>query len=548
MNKNRLLQQMIDYSTLQSLFESFHALCGVPLTITDIDGNLLYTPNGDLLAAGGIRVCTHYHRQCEQTKKNCIISDIYLSRLIKSGEKHAIYKCLNGLVDLAVPIHFEGELIGNLFSGQFFMEKPDMNYYESLADKYSFDKTDYLQQIAKVQLFDQEKVNHIIQFLKALARQISDSFHQYQHLVKPIRLRSSFMNLPNVGKKRNEILTTTLLSLQDYIYSLNVDDCFESYYTPFKVGLLEDHYDNIKGRHYSELHIGETLKQKLGKALKRTKKERKAVNFNFSLHKNGHLEQYKATVSCRRDAFNHFGGSTLHIRNITYEANAFEDIKKLMHIIDHSPVAIVITNDKAEIEYVNECFVKNSGYSREEVMGKNPRFLKSGATPQSTYDNLWQKISHGESWNGCFQNKRKDGSFFSERCMISPFFSDGTISHFVAIKEDITEKLILEKELLRYKNKLEERVVEKSKALQQSQHDYKEIVEHLTGIIWEVDMKGYIRFASPNISRFSEFSSDELIGQSIATLFDPELHGKLFDFIAHFPNEPKEFSDFELFP
>jgi PAS domain S-box-containing protein len=101
----------------------------------------------------------------------------------------------------------------------------------------------------------------------------------------------------------------------------------------------------------------------------------------------------------------------------------------------------VITDLKANIEYVNEAFVRNTGYSREEVIGRNPRILHTGKTPQTIYDELWRTITTGQSWKGDLYNRRKDGSEYVEHTIITPIRqADGRITHYVAVKEDVTEK------------------------------------------------------------------------------------------------------------
>jgi two-component system sensor histidine kinase/response regulator len=118
-----------------------------------------------------------------------------------------------------------------------------------------------------------------------------------------------------------------------------------------------------------------------------------------------------------------------------------EDLRKLSLAVEQSPESIVITNVDARIEYVNDAFVNTTGYSREEVIGKNPRVLHSGNTPAGTYESMWAALSQGQPWKGEFHNKRKDGSEYIEFAIITPLRQpDGTISHYVAIKEDITEK------------------------------------------------------------------------------------------------------------
>ncbi len=127
---------------------------------------------------------------------------------------------------------------------------------------------------------------------------------------------------------------------------------------------------------------------------------------------------------------------------------ADEEMRKLLIAVEQSPVSIVITDANGAIEYINPKFTELTGYSKDEVLGQNPRLLKSGKQSQEFYVILWQTIKSGKVWRGVLQNQKKDGSLFSERTMISPVMDEaGTITRFVAIKEDITERLKLEDQL-----------------------------------------------------------------------------------------------------
>ena len=128
---------------------------------------------------------------------------------------------------------------------------------------------------------------------------------------------------------------------------------------------------------------------------------------------------------------------------------------QLSRAIEQSPVSVVITDLKGTIEYVNPKFCALTGYSKEEAIGQNPRILKSGDIPPETYKAMWQAIVGGQEWRCEFHNKRKDGTHFWETAFISGIRDkDGTISHFLAVKEDITEKRALETQL-RQAQKLE---------------------------------------------------------------------------------------------
>ncbi|NWG30461.1 MAG: PAS domain S-box protein [Rhodocyclaceae bacterium] len=111
----------------------------------------------------------------------------------------------------------------------------------------------------------------------------------------------------------------------------------------------------------------------------------------------------------------------------------------LMHALEQSPATIIVTDSEGRIVYANPKFVSTTGYRVEEVVGQTPRLLKSGETSQEEYRRLWKTIKAGREWRGIFHNRRKDGSLYWERASISPVHdAKGRITHFMAVKEDIT--------------------------------------------------------------------------------------------------------------
>lgn len=134
-----------------------------------------------------------------------------------------------------------------------------------------------------------------------------------------------------------------------------------------------------------------------------------------------------------------------------------EETLKLSTAVIQSPNSVVITNINGSIEYVNPKFTEVSGYSIEEVKGKNPRFLKSGAHDNLFYQKLWETILAKKVWQGEIKNKKKNGELYWENVIISPIINDNdTITHFVSIKEDVTEKKKMIEELIDAKEKAEE--------------------------------------------------------------------------------------------
>jgi len=146
-----------------------------------------------------------------------------------------------------------------------------------------------------------------------------------------------------------------------------------------------------------------------------------------------------------------------------------QQLRKLVHAVEQSPENIVITDLDGNIEYVNESFERNTGYRFAEIRGDNPRFLQSGKTPNATYRDMWMAIKNGDSWSGEFYNRRKDGSEFVEFARVTPLRQDnGQISHFVAVKEDITEKKRLSEELDNYRHNLEQLVRDRTAQLEEA--------------------------------------------------------------------------------
>lgn len=143
------------------------------------------------------------------------------------------------------------------------------------------------------------------------------------------------------------------------------------------------------------------------------------------------------------------------LRDVTAQRRAEGELRKLFQAIEQSPASVVITNVNGRIEYVNPKFTEATGYTYAEAAGKNPRILKSGDTNTLEYKKLWETISAGQVWRGEFHNKRKNGELFWELASIAPVRdARGNVTHYVAVKEDITDRKATE-DRLRQAQKME---------------------------------------------------------------------------------------------
>ena len=158
--------------------------------------------------------------------------------------------------------------------------------------------------------------------------------------------------------------------------------------------------------------------------------------------------------------------------DITERRLAEDKLRKLSRAIEQSPVTVMITDVQGKIEYVNPKFSQVSGYSSDEVMGRSPSILKSGNHDVDFYKEMWSTILQGDEWRGEFHNRRKDGQLYWELATISPLRNrDGKTTHFIAIKEDITERKKAEAELRRAKEEAEAANRAKSDFLSHMSHE-----------------------------------------------------------------------------
>lgn len=137
------------------------------------------------------------------------------------------------------------------------------------------------------------------------------------------------------------------------------------------------------------------------------------------------------------------------VRDISERKKAEEERTRLSQLVEQAVESVVITDTEGKIIYVNHAFEEVSGYKREEVLGKNPRILKSGKQDPAFYSEMWGTISKGQTWRGRLINQRKDGTLFEEEAILSPVRdTSGAIVSFAALKRDITKQMEMEQQLL----------------------------------------------------------------------------------------------------
>ena len=200
-----------------------------------------------------------------------------------------------------------------------------------------------------------------------------------------------------------------------------------------------------------------------------------------------------------------------HIEDITESKAVNARLIQLSRAVEQSPASVIITDTDGNIEYVNPKFTATTGYEVEEVLGKNPRILKSGSQSKDYYRELWKTISNGQEWTGELQNRKKSGEIFWESASIPPITSEGgTITHYLAVKEDITQRKLAD-EILRI-----------------SEERFRKISGASLDAIVLIKGDGTITFWNEAAVRIFGYTREEILGQNALEVLTPARHLETF--------------------
>lgn len=253
-------------------------------------------------------------------------------------------------------------------------------------------------------------------------------------------------------KEQNEKLNALISTMPDLIFIISRDGVYEEVYLNSFEGILAPP-EHIIGKKITDIFDQELTKYHLEEihACIATNKVRTYHYFTDLPHGKQYWEARIAPLGQDR--------IVAIVRDFTDKKAKDDEIKKLSLAVEQSPVLIEITDLDANIEYVNPAFIETTGYSLEELIGQNPRLLKSGTTPPSVYEDLWDTITKGQKWQGEWINKKKNGELYWESVSVSPIFNEaGKITNYVAVKQDITQKKKWQDEILELNTNLEGKI------------------------------------------------------------------------------------------
>jgi len=223
----------------------------------------------------------------------------------------------------------------------------------------------------------------------------------------------------------------------------------------------------------------------------------------FNKKKNGEKYWERAVISPVYDDGNNISHFIAFRDDITEEKQKTEKLNKLSHIVEESPISILVTDSSGTIEYANRSLLETSGYSLDEVIGGNANMFKSGESPEKHYENLWNRITAGHDWRGTFHNKRKNGELYWESVLITSVINEeGNVINYVALKENISEKKQLESTLIDH-----ERLI-------------RSVVNNLNDGLIIANVDGNIQLFNHGAEKIFGCKAEEVMDKPVAVLMD----------------------------
>ena len=315
-------------------------------------------------------------------------------------------------------------------------------------------------------------------------------------------LLSGFNNLLDVLGKREAQLRALLHTIPDLIWLkdthgvfMSCNSAFERFYGAKEADIVgKTDYDFVDKQQADSFRENDRKAMLANKALSNEEW--------FTFADDGYRGLFETVKTPLTDASGRVIGVLGISRDITERKATELKLRMLSTAIEQSPTSVAITNIAAQIEYINSAFTKEAGYTLDEVLGKNPRVLQSGMTDAKVYEDMWSKLTRGESWQGEFVNKRKNGEIFYEEAYISPIQDDtGKTSHYVAVELDVTSRKQAER------------------ALRESNKKMDSLLQSLAEGAYGVDTHGNCTFVNNSFLRILGYETeDEVVGKHIHEL------------------------------
>jgi hypothetical protein len=488
---------LVATSELRALCESFTAFTGAVMAILDLEGNVL-------VATGWQDICTRFHRVNPATAQRCRTSDTVLAGQLKTGQPYNVYKCANGLVDVAVPIMIGDQHVGNFFTGQFFFEKPDTEYFERQAREFGFERRSYLAALARAPVFSEEKVRGMMDFFTRLTHLIGDMGQHRLDLERAnLELRQNREHLEDLVAERTLQLLLANERLQDEIdVRKQVEEALRAAKEAAEdslqnerslmAAIVESSEDAIIGKTLdgtiatwnrgAEAIFGYAASEIVGRPIdtlippERREEEKQFLAAMLAgesikhfeterICKKGHRIDVSITVSPIRDKDGRIIGASKIARDITEHKQSVVALAESRHllqtIIDTVPVRIFWKDRDFRYLGCNPAFAQDAGKTTpDEVVGRSDEQLAWAnradlyrADDQGVMESGVPKLFYDEQ-----VSTQSGGTIWVRTAKVPLRSRDSAVIGVLGLYEDITERKQVEVELEQHRHHLEDLV------------------------------------------------------------------------------------------
>jgi len=493
------LNELIDIPRLQKLLEHFYNISGMIASILDPEGNIL-------LAVGWRDICTKFHRVCPQTACRCSQSDQYFKDHLH-GQPYVLYKCLNGLMDCAVPIIVDRQHVGTFFTGQYLPETPDEEFFRLQAREFGFDESAYIEALRRVPIIGEDMVLSIIAFYSQLAQILST-----MGLQRLRQLEAADELIRESEERLRLVLESSNSGYLDWNYKTG-----EYYYSPiwqkmlgYVPGEIAPKFEAWKNQVHED--------------------DRTEVIQNIIDHQEGRTPQYEAEYRIlsksgeykwvqgrgkvvARDENQHWLRMTGIVTDITNRKKAEIKLQEERNfnaaLLDTAGDMIVVCNHEGRIIRFNQVCEQITGYSFDDVKFQ---YIWDMSAPEETAatkaifdyaDADWYSPGLKKKYENHWLTK--DGKRRLISWTVSFLYNEKEfIYHSISAGTDITHQRIMEERL------------------RESESELRSIFENTNGIIYALSHDGRFSFVSPGWTKTLGHAVSEIVDRPFEHFVHPD--------------------------
>jgi len=449
------LKDLIDIHLFQNLQDKLNEIFPFPSAILDNEGNIL-------TGTAWQNICTKFHRANPESELECRKSDQYIINHLHEANPSVTYKCLNGMIDIAIPIKIDGKHLGAFFTGQFFKEKPDSTFFIKQAKQYGFDEKAYLEALSRVPIWSEEQLQHHLSVMKTITEILAEmgykNLREFEERKIIEEQMADLKQMERSLRKSENRFKQIAENSSDFIWEVDSSGLY-TYCSDKITNILGYSPDEVVGCKYFydffAPEIRDNLKISAFSVFKRKKSFRNNINPN--IHKNGQTVILETSGSPILDEHGNLIGYRGADTDITQRMDADQKLQHsheaFKNYFELGSVGMCVTSPEKNWIEINARVCQMLGYSKGELQLHTWADLTHPDDLAADVE-LFNQVLSGERNSYDLDKRfiRKDGSIlYSTLSVICQRNEDGSVHHCLASLIDITDRKMAEQDYKREK-------------------------------------------------------------------------------------------------